>query len=81
MVFNHVQSFHRKLLTLILHMQKKIWVVEKLFPIATKLSKINTNKKAKSISTCDCEGRYFIIQTLIDALVFLIKKHYFAIGN
>ena len=45
MVFNHVESFHRK--SLFYTFFKKFWEVENLFAIATKLNKINTKKKAK----------------------------------
>ena len=59
MIFNHVESFHRK--TLFYKCFKKFWVVENLFPVVTKLIKINTKKKAKSISTFDITALYTTI--------------------
>ena len=48
--FNHVESFHRSLFYTCF---EKFWVVENSFSFVTKLKKINTKKKAKSISTFD----------------------------
>ena len=51
MIFHHVESFPRK--SLFYTCFKKFWVVENSLLIGTKLSKRNTKKKAKSISTFD----------------------------
>ena len=48
MIFNRVKNFHRK--GVFYTCSKIFWVVVNLFSVATKLNKINTKKKAKSIS-------------------------------
>ena len=48
MIFDHVESFHRKSCLFYTYF-KTFWVVENSFPIGTKLNKINTKKKTKSI--------------------------------
>ena len=43
----------------LIHASKSnIWVIENLFPVYTKLTKINTKKKAKNISTFDFTALY-----------------------
>ena len=48
MIFNHVESFYRK--RFFYTRLKKFWAVGNVCPIVVKLNKINTSKKAKSIS-------------------------------
>ena len=45
MIFDHVESFHRK--SLFYTCFKKFWVAENSFPIVTNLNKINSKKSQK----------------------------------
>lgn len=68
MVFNHVESCHRKSLFYIF--SRKFWVVENSFLIVTKLSKINTKKKAKNILTIGFTTLYTTIPHNLQIKVF-----------
>ena len=78
MIFNHVEGFHRKCLFYTYF--RKIWVVENSFPVVTKLSKINTKKKAKSILTSDFTTLYttiphnLLIKVLSEVINFVFKS-------
>ena len=77
MIFNHVQSFYRKRLFDLPF--KKISVVEISLLTVTKLNKINTKKKAKSISTFEFTTLYttiphkLLIKVLPEVINFVIK--------
>ena len=45
MIFNHVESLHRK--SLFYTCFRKFWVIENSFPIVTKLGEISTKKKSQ----------------------------------
>ena len=59
MIFNYAEIFHRKMLFYTWF--RKIWVIENSLPVFTKLNKINTKKKDKSISTFNFTTLYLII--------------------
>ena len=63
MIFNHVESLHRK--SLFYTCFRKFWVIENSFPIVTKLGEISTKKKAKSISTFDFTTWYLTIHEIL----------------
>ena len=77
MIFNHVESFHRK--SLFSTCFKNFWVVENSFPIVTKLNKINSKNKAETISTFDFTPLYttiphnLLIKVLLVTFVFKSK--------
>ena len=67
-IFSRVQSFHGK--SLFHTCFKGLWVIKNSFPIVTKLSKINTNKKAKSILTIGFTTLYTTIPHNLQIKVF-----------
>ena len=67
-IFNRVQSFHGK--SLFHTCFKGLWVIKNSFPIVTKLSKINTKKKAKSILTIGFTTLYTTIPRNLQIKVF-----------
>ena len=76
-MFNHVESFHRK--HLFYTCFRKFWVVENSFSIGTKLNKINSKKKTKSISTFDFTTLYttishnLLVKVLYEVINFVFK--------
>ena len=58
---------------------RKFWFVENSFPFVTQLNKINTNKKAKSISTVDFTTVHttphdLLIQILSEVISFIFRS-------
>ena len=78
MIFDHVKSFDRK--SLFYACFKTFWFVENSLLIFTKFNKINTKKKAKSISTFDFTTLYttiphnLLIKVLSEATIFVFKS-------
>ena len=59
LIFMHIESFHNK--ALFYSHYNHFWVVQNTFPIIDRLNKINSQKKAKSISTFDFSTLYTTI--------------------
>ena len=76
-LYQQVESFHKK--SFFYSNYNKFWVVENSFPIIEKLNKINTRKKAKSISTFDFSTLYttlphhLLIKVLTEIIEFVFK--------
>ena len=76
MIFNTVESFHKKGFFYL--GCKKFWVVQNSFPIATMLNKINVKKR--SISTFECSTFYtttldkLLIKVLSEVISFVFKS-------
>ena len=70
MIFNHIESFHRK--NLFYTCFEKFWVAQNSFSVVPKLNKINIKKKAKSISPLDFTMLYTIIpHNLVNKVLFV----------
>ena len=75
---NDFWKFHRK--SSFYTCFKKFWIVENSFSIVTKLNKINTKKKGKSISTFDFTTSYtkiphnLVIKVLSEVINFAFKS-------
>ena len=76
MIFNTVESFHKKGFFYL--GCKKFWVVQNSFPIATVINKVNVKKK--SISSFECNTFYtttldkLLIKVLSEAISFVFKS-------
>ena len=76
MIFNTVESFHKK--SFFYLGWKEFWVVQHSFPIATVLNKINVKKK--SISTFQCSTFYtttldkLLIKVFSEVISFVFKS-------
>ena len=73
LIFNHVESFHRK--SLFYTCFKKSWVVENSFPVVTKLSKINTKKKPPKLYHIIYDNSHILlIKVLSEVIIFSFKS-------
>ena len=73
LIYMHIESFHRK--NKFYSHYNKFWVVQNTFPIIDRLNKLNSQKKAKSISTFDFSTLYTTIphHLLVQILSELIE--------
>ena len=78
MIFNALESFHNQRFC---HSGcEKFWVVQNVFPIATKLNKINVKKKTKSISAFEFSILYttipdkLLLKVLSEVINFVFKS-------